>query len=146
MYETPLRMYETTIIITPDLDNSEFGNIVAKFSKLIADHGGEILNQEIWGFRKLAYPINKKNSGYYVFTEFKGSVEFISRLEREYEYDDRIIRYLTVKLDKHAIAYNLKRRDRLKNKMATTANAGASDKDTTPEAGTGKETNSSSEN
>jgi len=113
-----LRMYETTFIITPEIEQAEFEQVSTKFSDMITNQGGEIVNREIWGFRKLAYPINKKLSGYYVFIEFQGNPEFVEKLEREFQYDDRIIRYLTVKLDKFAVAYNVRRRERLGSQSA----------------------------
>ncbi|MDW8157421.1 MAG: 30S ribosomal protein S6 [Bacteroidia bacterium] len=113
-----LRNYETTYIITPELSQEECNAVIDKFKNLLLDSGGEIINQEIWGFRKLAYPINKKQSGFYVYTEFRAEPNFIARLEREYEYDDRIIRYLTVALDKYAVAYNQKRKEKGKIPVA----------------------------
>jgi small subunit ribosomal protein S6 len=106
------RNYETTYIITPELSQEECNSVIDKFKNLLTENGSEIINLEIWGFRKLAYPIDKKQSGFYVYTEFKGNANFIARLEREYQYDDRIIRYLTVSLDKHAIAFNQKRKNK----------------------------------
>lgn len=106
------RNYETTYIITPELSQEECNSVIDKFKNLLTENGSEITNLEIWGFRKLAYPIDKKQSGFYVYTEFKGNVNFITRLEREYEYDDRIIRYLTVSLDKDALAFNQKRKNK----------------------------------
>lgn len=112
MYILERRNYETTYILTPDMQTEEHAALVEKFNKLMADHGCETVNQEIWGFQKLAYKIGNKGTGYYVFTEFVGPCDFIERLEREYEYDERVLRHLTVKLDKHAAAWNVKRRNR----------------------------------
>jgi small subunit ribosomal protein S6 len=108
------RVYETTYIITPELTTDDFVNIIEKFNRVLTDNKSEIINQEKWGFRKLAYEINRKQSGYYVYTEFKGPPEIVHILEREYSYDERIMRYLTVVEDKDAIAYNQKRRTRIK--------------------------------
>jgi len=108
------RLYETTYIITPELTTDDFVNIIEKFNRVLTDNKSEIVNQEKWGFRKLAYEINRKQSGYYVYTEFKGSPEIVHILEREYSYDERIMRYLTVVEDKDAAAYNQKRRTRIK--------------------------------
>ena len=113
-----IRMYETTYIITPELTPDEFNAIIEKFNKIIKDGGGEFINQEVWGFRKLAYPIDKKQSGYYVFVEHKSPVTIIPKLEREFGYDERILRELTCKLEKDALAWNVKRRDRLQNKIS----------------------------
>lgn len=103
--------YETTFILTPELSEEEQKQAAEKFVKLIRENDGEIINIEHWGMRKLAYSIAKHTNGYYTYVEFRTNGEFISRLEREYGYDDKIIRSLTVKLDKHAVAYNNKRRE-----------------------------------
>lgn len=108
-------MYESTFILTPELSNEDFVNLTKKFNQVLTDNKAEIVNQEIWGFRKLAYEINRKQSGYYVFTEFRGPANIVEVLEREYSYDERVIRYLTVRQDKDAEAYNNKRRNRIKD-------------------------------
>jgi len=113
------RHYETTIIITPDLGPDEFAVVIEKFNDVLKKEGAEITNQEVWGFRKLAYPINKKNTGYYVYTEFTAPPMIVEPLEREYSYDERIIRYLTVKLDKHAVAYNDRRRAKQRGEVVS---------------------------
>jgi len=106
------RPYDTTYIVLPDLSADDYAAILQKFNKLLADNGAEIVNQEVWGLRKLAYPIKKKQHGYYVYTEILAPGTFIEKLEREYIYDERIIRSLTVALDKHAVAFNLRRRNK----------------------------------
>lgn len=102
--------YETVMIVTPDVSEADYKKVVDKFTKIIKDADGEIINTEHWGTRKLAYPIKKKTSGYYTYIEFKVKPELISKLEQEFIYDDNVIRYLTVKLDHHHKAYNEKRR------------------------------------
>ena len=103
--------YETTFILTPELSEDAQKQAADKFVKLIRDNGGEIINIEHWGMRKLAYPIKKNNNGYYTYVEFRTDGDFISRLDQEYRYDTSVLRFLTVKLDKHALAYNNKRRE-----------------------------------
>jgi small subunit ribosomal protein S6 len=103
--------YETTFILTPELSEDAQKQAADKFVKLIRDNGGEIINIEHWGMRKLAYPIKKNNNGYYTYVEFRTDGDFISRLDQEYRYDTNVLRFLTVKLDKHALAYNNKRRE-----------------------------------
>ena len=90
---------------------------VAKFKKLLADNGAEILNEEAWGLKKMAYAIQKKSTGFYCLLEFKAEPSVIDRLETGYRRDERVIRYMTVKLDKHAVAYAEKRRAKLGNKL-----------------------------
>ncbi len=107
-----LNQYETVFIITPVLSDPQMKETVQKFKNLITDNGGEIVHEEEWGLRKLAYPIQKKTTGFYALIEFKASPDFISKLETEYRRDERIIRFLTVKLNKYAIEYNRKKREK----------------------------------
>lgn len=104
--------YESTYILSPDLSVDDYTKLIEKFNRILTENGAEIINQEIWGHKKLAYPIKKKNTGYYCFTEFSGPMDLVHKIEREYQYDERILRYLTVSLDKDALAYNNKRRDK----------------------------------
>ncbi|MCB0856400.1 MAG: 30S ribosomal protein S6 [Bacteroidetes bacterium] len=103
--------YETTFILIPDLPEGDHRKAVDKYVQLIKDNDGEVHNIEHWGMRKLAYPIEKKTSGYYAYFEFKAPADFIAKLEQTYRYDVQVIRYLTVKLDKHHLAFNVKRRE-----------------------------------
>ena len=74
------------------------------------------MNEEMWGLKKLAYPIEKKSTGYYVMIEFKAEPTLISKLEINYRRDERVLRYLTVKNDKFAAEYAEKRRNKLSKK------------------------------
>ncbi|NSW45683.1 MAG: 30S ribosomal protein S6 [Bacteroidales bacterium] len=107
--------YETVFIITPVLSDPQMKETVQKFKNLIKDNGGEIVHEEEWGLKKLAYPIQKKTTGFYALIEFKADPAFINKLETEYRRDERIIRFLTVKLDKYAIEYNQKKREKNTN-------------------------------
>ena len=103
--------YETTFILVPELSEGEQKKAADRFVELIKANDGEIINIEHWGMRKLAYPIGKRTNGYYTFVEFRSYGDLISRLDREYRYDEKVMRHLTVTLDKHAVAYNIKRRE-----------------------------------
>jgi len=105
-----LNQYETVIIMTPVLSEEQMMDTVAKFKKILTDNGSELVHENNWGLRKLAYPIQKKNTGFYYLIEFKSDGELINKLETEYKRDERIMRFLTVSLDKHARAYNEKKR------------------------------------
>lgn len=83
---------------------------VTKFRDFIIHEGGEMVHEESWGLRKLAYPIQKKTTGFYHLLEFKAPGELIDRLETQYRRDERIIRFLTVKLEKYAVEYAEKKR------------------------------------
>ncbi|MDR3844415.1 30S ribosomal protein S6 [Hallella sp.] len=112
-----MNQYETVFILTPVLSDEQMKETVAKFKKLLADNGAEILNEEAWGLKKMAYAIQKKSTGFYCLLEFKAEPSVIDRLETGYRRDERVIRYMTVKLDKHAVAYAEKRRAKLGNKL-----------------------------
>jgi len=111
-----VRNYETVFILTPVLSESQVKDTVDKFKKLMKDHKVTIINEENWGLKKLAYPIQHKSNGYYILVELACSPSFISTLEIEYKRDERILRFLTTALDKHAVEYNEKRRKGAFNK------------------------------
>ena len=91
---------------------------VAKFETILTNNGAEIVFKNFWGMRKLAYPIQKKSTGFYQLIEYKAEGSVIETLETELKRDERIIRFLTVKLDKHAIAYNEKKRRKMQEAKA----------------------------
>ena len=105
-----IKQYETVFIATPVLSDSQMKEAVAKYTSLIKKNGGEVVYEEDWGLKQLAYPIQKKSTGFYYLIEFKADTQFIERLETEYRRDERIIRFLTFAMDKHAIAYAEKKR------------------------------------
>lgn len=102
--------YETVVILNPVLSQEQVAETVDKFKKILTDSGAEIVHENNWGLRKLAYPIQKKNTGFYYLTEFKSDGAVIGKLELEYKRDERVMRFLTVALDKHAVTYNEKKR------------------------------------
>ena len=108
-----VNQYETVFILTPVLSENQIKETVDYFRKVITDNGGEIVHEEDWGLRKLAYPIQKKTTGYYHLFEFKAEGSLIDKLEIEYRRSERIIRFLTVKLDKYGVEYNERRRKKL---------------------------------
>ena len=105
-----LKHYETVFIATPVLSDVQIKEAVKKYRDFITDNGGEIVHEEDWGLRKLAYPIQKKTTGFNHLIEFNADPATISKLEIQYRRDERIIRFLTFALDKHAAAYAEKRR------------------------------------
>ena len=105
-----LKQYETVFIATPVLSEQQMKEAVAKYTKLIADNGGEVVYEEDWGLRQLAYPIQHKTSGFYYLIQFKADSTFVETLETQYFRDERIIRFLTVALDKDAVEYAERRR------------------------------------
>ncbi len=106
-----MNQYETVFILTPVLSDEQMKEAVNKFKTFLTDNGAEIINEELWGLKKLAYSIEKKSTGFYVLLEFKADPEVISRLELNYRRDERVIRYLVVKMEKYAAEYAEKRRN-----------------------------------
>ena len=111
-----MNQYETVFILTPVLSDVQAKETVAKFKKLLTDNGAEILNEEAWGLKKLAYNIQKKSAGFYNLLEFKAEPSVVNTLETGFRRDERVIRFITVKLDKYAAAYAEKRRNKLASK------------------------------
>lgn len=109
-----LKQYETVFIATPVLSEEQMKEAVDKYRDFIVADGGEIVWEEDWGLKKLAYPIQKKTTGFYHLFEFKADSSFVAKLETQYRRDERIIRFLTFALDKDAIAYAERRRNNKK--------------------------------
>ena len=124
-----VNQYETVFIATPVLSDTQMKEAVAKYVKLITDNGGEVVYQEDRGLRQLAYPIQHKTTGFYYLIEFKADSQFVATLETQYHRDERIIRFLTVAMDKDAVAYAEKRRaNKNAAKAAPEAEAAAEEK------------------
>ena len=113
-----MNQYETVFILTPVLSDDQMKEAVNKFKGLLTNKGAEIINEENWGLKKLAYPIQKKTTGFYVLIEFKSAPEMLATLETEYRRDEKVLRYLTVKMEKYAAEYAEKRRNNKPNKEA----------------------------
>ena len=96
--------------MTPVLSDEQMKETVKKFQTYLHDKGAEIIFENNWGLKKLAYPIQKKTTGYYYLIEFKAEPSLVAELEVTYKRDERLLRFLTIRLDKHSIAYNEKRR------------------------------------
>lgn len=107
-----LNQYETVFILTPVLSDSQVKEAVDKFRSLIADNGGKMVHEENWGLRKLAYPIQKKSTGFYHLFEFQAEGSFVDKLEVEYRRDERVLRFLTFRMDKYAVEYAEKKRNK----------------------------------
>jgi len=104
------KQYETVFIMTPVLSDEQMKETVKKFKNLLTEKGAEIVYEDNWGLRKLAYPIKKLSTGFYQLIEYKAEGTIIAELELAFKRDERILRFLTVSLDKHAVAYNEKKR------------------------------------
>lgn len=105
-----LNHYETVFITTPVLSEIQVKEAVEKFKAVITENGGNIEHEEAWGLRKLAYSIQKKTTGFYHLIQFEGEGSLVDKLETSYRRDEKVIRFLTFRLDKYAYEYALKRR------------------------------------
>jgi small subunit ribosomal protein S6 len=105
------KRYETVFITTPVLSEDQMKETVEKFRNILKKNQAEVVHEENWGLRKLAYPIDKKSTGFYHLIEYKVEGDVVDNLEVEFKRDERIIRFLTVKMDKYAIEYAEKRRN-----------------------------------
>ena len=106
--------YETVFILNPVLSDTQIKETVKKFEDYLVSKGAEMIWKENWGLKKLAYPIQKKKTGFYHLFDFKVTGESITPFELEFRRDDSVMRYLTVRLDKYSEALAEKRRERNK--------------------------------
>ncbi len=108
--QTSMNHYETVFILTPVLSDVQMKEAVEKFKGILTAEGAAIVNEENWGLKKLAYPIQKKSTGFYQLIEFDAEPSVIEKLEVNFRRDERVIRFLTFKQDKYAAEYAAKRR------------------------------------
>ena len=106
-----LRNYETVFIVTPVLNEGQVQETVEKFTQVLKENSADLVSTEAWGLRKLAYPIQKKNTGYYFTLTYDAPGTVVDVLELAFRRDERVIRFLTTVLDKHAVDYNQRRRN-----------------------------------
>ena len=104
--------YETVFIATPVLSDAQLKELAGKFRGVITENGGQIVHEEDWGLKKLAYPIQKKSTGFYYLIQFQAEGELVAKLETQYRRDEKVIRFLTFKMDKYAVEYAEKRRNK----------------------------------
>jgi len=110
------KQYETVFIMTPVLSDEQMKETVKKIKNLLVEKGAEIVFEDNWGLKKLTYPIKKLSTGFYHLIEFKAEGNIIADLELTFKREERILRFLTVALDKFAVAYNEKKRNLAKER------------------------------
>ena len=108
-----IKQYESTVIVTPVLTDTELKQLLSGYIDFLKSNGAEIVHEDFWGMKQLAYPIQKKTSGFYYAVEFKAEGDLIDKLELLYRRDENILRFLSVKLDKYAAEFNDKKRQGL---------------------------------
>ena len=95
-----MNRYETVFILTPVLSDVQMKEAVEKFRDFLVQNGANMVNEETWGLRKLAYTIQKKSTGFYCLFEFEGEPTIVKKLEVAFRRDERVLRLLTFRLDK----------------------------------------------
>lgn len=114
-----VNQYETTLIVTPVLTDTELKELTSGYVKFLKSKGAEIVQEDQWGLKQLAYPIKKKTTGFYFLVEYKVDTQVISEFELNLKRDENIMRFLTVRLDKYAVKYNEDKRNGLIGKKKT---------------------------
>lgn len=110
------KRYETVFILTPVLSEEQAKETAKKFTQFLKQNSAKVLHEEAWGLRKLAYPIQKKSTGFYFLIEFSTTNALLPKdLETTFKRDEKVLRYLVVKMDKYAIEYAEKRKAKLKS-------------------------------
>src|SRR6056297_1513574 len=104
--------YEAVFILTPVLSEEQTKEAVAKYKSLLKDGKAKIHHEEDWGLRKLAYAIQKKSTGFYFLIEFECEGSLINELELMFRRDEKVLRFLTIKMEKHAVIYAEKKRSK----------------------------------
>jgi small subunit ribosomal protein S6 len=111
MATTNIQNYEMMLIFTPVLADDEFKAAQAKFTSFIKENGGEIVHQNAWGLKSLAYPIQKKTTGLYFVVEFTAPTDLNAKMEIQLNRDETVMRHMITHLDKFAVAYNNRKRN-----------------------------------
>jgi small subunit ribosomal protein S6 len=118
-----MNSYETVFILTPVLSEDQAKEAVQKYESDFKSFGAKIKHSENWGLKKMAYPIQKKSTGFYFLVQFEGEGSVIADIELMFKRDERILRFLTVKMDSDHVSYAEKRRTRLGEKKSAPAEA-----------------------
>ena len=133
------RYYECTFIVNPGLDDAQIESTVKMAEDTVVKNGGELVNTDHLGRRRLAYPIAKKHNGYYVCLEFEADGRIVEKVERFLTLDENVMRYLTVMLDARELAAKRNREAMALQEKEKEAEAASEDKK--PDSGTPKEAN-----
>lgn len=120
-----MNRYETVFIMTPVLSDDQAAETVDKFKKFLKGKGAKIKHEENWGLKKLAYPIQKKTTGFYHLLEFEAAGDVVTPFETEFRRDERILRFLTTRMDKYHVIYAESRRNKAKDQKPEPSRAKA---------------------
>ncbi len=105
-----MQNYELMVIFTPVLSEEEYKATQKKYTSLVTDNGGEVVHENPWGLKSLAYPIQKRTTGLYWVMEYKAASVFNEKLKIQLLRDESVIRHMFTALDKYAVEYNDKKR------------------------------------
>ena len=119
--------YESAVIINAALDDEQIETEVARLGESIVNFGGEIIDIDKWGRKRLAYMVNKSKIGYYAIFRFSAPSNIVTKLERTYVLDENILRFLTVQLDQDALEYFEKNKAAAQELIADIPSAAAVD-------------------
>ena len=123
----PQNTYELTYIINGVLNDDQIKGLVNRVTKFISENGGDIIEVDEWGTKRLAYQIRKKRNGYYVNLYFKSEGDLIARLERALTLEDDILRFLTLKMDAKMLQNYKEQKEGIKRAAAEKAAAQAAE-------------------
>jgi small subunit ribosomal protein S6 len=115
--------YESVVILTPVLSEKQMTDAITSYRQLITENGGEVTHEENWGLTKLAYPIQKKVTGFYHIYEFSAPGDIVEKMETRFARDEQVMRHITIKLDKHAALYNERKKKGEFNKVQASPEA-----------------------
>lgn len=119
-----MNQYETVIIFTPVLSDDDVKRTEEAYKDFLRSNGGEIVAEERWGLKQLAYKIKKKSTGIYYVLEYKGPSDINGKLDIQFNRDENVLRFVNIRLDKYSIDYNeRKRRGEIGRKARAGANA-----------------------
>ncbi|GAC1597180.1 MAG: 30S ribosomal protein S6 [Ginsengibacter sp.] len=110
-----MQNYELMVIFTPVLSEEEFNAAQKKFTALVTENGGEVVHENPWGLKSLAYPIQKKTTGLYWVMEYKAPSDFNEKLKIQLLRDESALRHMFTALDKYAVEYNERKRSGVKH-------------------------------
>ena len=110
--ENNQQSYELMLIFTPVLSDEDYKATQKKYADFIKENGGSIIHQDAWGLRGLSYPVEKKTTGLYYVLEYKAPSDTNAKLEIQMNRDETIMRHMVTRLDKFAVAYNLRKRNK----------------------------------
>ena len=105
-----MQHYELMVIFTPVLSEEEYRAAQKKYTSFVTENGGEVVHDNPWGLKSLAYPIRKKTTGLYWVMEYTAPSIFNEKLKIQLLRDESVIRHMFTALDKYAVEYNNKKR------------------------------------